>query len=167
MKVVNLTKGRLAYVDDKDYEAVSEFSWQAQKIKTGWVVKRGVWDPDRGNNRSQSLGVFLLRPPPGLRVDHRDGDPFNNQRANLRLCTKTENDRAFRRKAVGKSSRFRGVSWWAQRAKWRSVLETNGRQFHLGTFDREEDAARAYDAAAKQHFGEFAHLNLTGHVVLS
>jgi len=159
MKVLLLTKGMTASVDDADFPEVSRFSWQAQRIKKGWVVKRGIWDPVRKNNRNESLGVFLLRPPPGMRVDHRDGNPFNNQRSNLRVCTKTENDRAFRNKAEGKTSRFRGVCWHAQRNRWRASIETAGHNYHLGVFFREEDAAHAYDTAARKHFGQFAHLN--------
>jgi len=158
MKTLLLTQGLTASVDDTDFSEVSKFSWQAQRIKNGWVVKRGIWDPHKKNNRSESLGAFLMRPPPGMRVDHKDGNPFNNKRDNLRICTKIENDRAFRNKAKGKSSKFRGVSRHRNFC-WRAVLEKGGHQFHLGVFSREEDAARAYDAVAKQHFGEFAHLN--------
>jgi hypothetical protein len=159
MKAVLLTRGLVAFVDDGDYSEVSRFSWQAQQIKNGWVVKRGIWDSKKKNNRSESLGVFLMRPPPGMRVDHKDGNPFNNLRDNLRLCTKTQNDRSFRRKGSGKSSRFRGVSWHSQRRCWRAVIESAGENIYLGIFDQEDDAGRAYDAAARQHFGEFAHLN--------
>ena len=159
MKEIYLTRGKIAFVDEDDFRRANQFSWQAQKIQNGWIVKRGIWDATTRNNRSQSLASFLLNLPTGIRADHIDGNPFNNSRKNLRVCTKTENDRAFRRKAAGKSSRFRGVCWRSRQSRWTAQIESAGVYIHIGSFQKEEDAAHAYDAKAKELFGEFSHLN--------
>jgi hypothetical protein len=61
----------------------------------------------------------------------------------------------------GKSSRFKGVSWDAQRGSWQAKVGINGKTTHLGRFADEEDAARAYDAAAVAAFGAYARTNFT------
>jgi hypothetical protein len=60
----------------------------------------------------------------------------------------------------GGISRYKGVS--RNREKWQARIKVDGKQSHLGIFTDEEDAARAYDAAARELFGEFAYLNFGG-----
>lgn len=161
MRRIQLTRGFFATVDDYDFLRVNQFSWQARKCGRGWVASRSVWDPVKKSYRTQPLSVFILEALAGTLIDHVSGNPFDNRRANLRLCTVMENNRAFRRKSAGKSSRFRGVCWDKSRARWEAKIKTGGRTSHLGRFDQEEDAARAYDAAATQLFGDFACLNFS------
>jgi hypothetical protein len=89
-------------------------------------------------------------------VDHINGDTLDNRRANLRVCTKSENNRN-RRKLHPTTSRFKGV--YKNTKPWIALIECNGKQFVLGRFASEEEAALAYDKAAKEHFGSFARLN--------
>lgn len=81
-------------------------------------------------------------------IDHRDGNGLDCRKENLRPASKGSNLRAFCRKAPGKTSRFRGVSWDKSREKWRAVIETAGIHFHLGRFKNELNAAQAYDKKA-------------------
>ena len=157
MKSFTLPTGQLVLVDDSDFEQVVEYRWHLHQTKTGAKVRRGVYDPRIQNNRSQSLGSFLLNPPAGYIVHHKDGNPLNNQRRNLVVCTRTENNRAFRRKSRGKSSEFRGVC--RHQCRWMARIFIGGRGIFLGSFDIESAAAMAYDIAANKHFGEFAQLN--------
>lgn len=161
MKRLSLTRGLFATVDDCDFDRVSQFKWQAHKKKSGWLVKRGVYDPAKKNNHAQPLSVFVLEAPVGTIIDHENGNPFDNSRGNLRVCTRLENNRAFRRKSEGKSSRFRGVCWLKNNACWCARIHVLGKGIHLGVFDYEADAALAYDTAARHHFGRFAHLNFS------
>lgn len=152
MKTVPLTGGGEFLVDDDDYAWVSERSWYAQgSYVYTWVDGENI-----------ALHRLLVGAGEGEVVDHRDGDGRNNQRANLRRCSQSNNQHN-RRKHCTSSSRFKGVSWNKQARRWVGHLEqrVDGKrlQFHLGSFDSEEAAARAYDAKALERFGEFARLN--------
>jgi hypothetical protein len=110
-----------------------------------------------------ALHRLLLQAPAEFHVDHRDGDPLNNRLANLRLCTHSQNQA--NRPAMGGASRFKGVATARGcRNRWRAQIQQQRadgtfRRVCLGQFESEEDAARAYDAAALLKYGEFARLN--------
>lgn len=95
--------------------------------------------------------------PPGKQIDHINGDRADNRIANLRLCDRTGN----RRNSVGSREGYKGVRFRAVTGKWEAAIHPSGRNIHLGTFDTAEAAARAYDAAARQHYGEFARPNFS------
>lgn len=156
MKEIPLTQGKVALVDDADFEAVNAFKWCAHKHKHLFHALRKL-PRVNGTQKTLYLHTFLL---PGVgRIDHRDGDGLNNQRFNIRPATHKENQRAFRRKKPGLSSMFRGVSWHKKHHKWVAQIRVDGKLKHAGYFNAEEDAARAYDIAARGHFGDFASLN--------
>lgn len=91
-------------------------------------------------------------------IDHINRDPSDNRISNLRLATRSQN--LANKKAAGGSSEFKGVSYHCQRQRWRATIK----DVHLGLFDTEEEAARAYDNAALNLYGEFAGLNFAGAV---
>ena len=93
-------------------------------------------------------------------VDHINGDVLNNTRANLRVCTGNENKKNRRFKMPGTSSKYRGVFFEKANSSWRVQISTGGHtKKHIGCFKLPVLAAKAYDDAAKEHFGEFANLN--------
>lgn len=92
-----------------------------------------------------------------VEIDHINLDGFDNRIENLRECSHRENTRNTWRKK--KTSGFLGVSWCGSKNRWSANIQPDGRKVFLGRFDSEVEAARAYDAAAAQHFGEFARLN--------
>ena len=92
------------------------------------------------------------------RVDHVDGNGLNNQRSNLRPTTQAQN-LANQLKRLGVTSKFKGVCWRDRPSPWRATITVDGRQRGLGSFADEEQAARAYDAAALDLFGDRARLN--------
>lgn len=141
-----------AKVDAADFELVASRKWYA-------VTRRGITYAECCTPVQQMMHRLVMGDAPkGMVVDHINGDPLDNRRVNLRFCTQSENSK----NRVGVSSNpsgFKGVSWKSGCGKWRARLMVNRQELALGLFDRAEDAARAYDAAAKEHFGEFAKLN--------
>ncbi|MBU0846652.1 HNH endonuclease [Patescibacteria group bacterium] len=157
MREIKLTRGKVALVDEADFGWLSQWSWNSRPNHGIWYARRGARDGDKKNTvlmHRQIMGAWS-----GQRVDHRDGNGLNNQRKNLRFCTSTQNH-ANRRKLSGCSSKYKGVCWHKQRGKWVAYIKIYGKSSHLGLFANEEDAARAYNNAAIERFGEFAKLNI-------
>lgn len=100
---------------------------------------------------------FLHRLEAQTLVDHRDGNPDNNVHTNLRWASPSENNANQRPRAA--SSTYKGVCFHKRSGKWQAQIMKNGINKQLGLFDDEASAARAYDAAARELFGEFALLN--------
>lgn len=153
MKEIALTKGFVAIVDDSDFKSVSALCWHASTRKQRTYAARKIRRAD-GSRGTQYLHQFLF--PEAKEVDHWDGDGLNNQRGNLRPCTRSQNVRGFRRKPSGTHSQYRGVTWHFGAGKWVAQTRVNGKHIHLGYFSNEQDAAVAYDTAAVRIFGEFA-----------
>lgn len=150
---IPLTQGRVATIDFEDLDKARGHKWYAKRYKQRTYAARNVRGSDGSRN---TLFLHTVLMPGAPKVDHRDGEGLNNRRDNLRSATQQQNQRAFRRKS-GATSKFRGVS--ASGPQWRAVIYVDRVQHFLGRFDREEDAARAYDVAARQHFGEFSSPN--------
>jgi hypothetical protein len=92
-----------------------------------------------------------------MEIDHINGDGLDNRRENLRICNHQQN--SGNQGPRGGSSRFKGVCWHKNHRIWAAFIGIDFKQKHLGHFHTEEEAARAYDVAALEHFGEFAKLN--------
>lgn len=162
MAQIKLSQGKIALVDDIDFERLNRWKWCARKCqfknRTVWYAMR----TDYINGKLQQRTVYLhkeVAKTMGLKeVDHRDGDGLNNQRQNLRPVTRQQNmHNGFKRS--GCSSMFKGVSWDKESEKWRASIRVNKKLRHLGFFADERDAAGVYNKAAIQFFGEFARPN--------
>ncbi len=154
---VPLTQGLEAVVDLADLALVEGRNWCAARRRRTWYAVTGV--PTTSDWTKILMHRVIMGCQPGdPRIDHRDGDGLNNRRANLREATETQN-LANSRPRDGGTSGFKGVYWSKQRQYWVAQVGVNGQKRHLGIFHSEEAAARAYDAAAIETFGEFAQLN--------
>lgn len=94
----------------------------------------------------------------GELVDHINHNTLDNRKGNLRNCTHSENH-GNEYAAPGKTSKYKGVSKHTQTGRFRACIKHQRKYIHLGYFKKEKEAARAYDKAAKEHFGGFAYLN--------
>ena len=101
---------------------------------------------------------LILNAMKGMDVDHINHDGLDNRRSNLRLCTRSENLR--NQRALRSSTGLKGIHL-DKRGRWTAYIKPNAQKSHkfLGYFDNAIDAAVAYDAAARQHYGEFARTN--------
>ena len=151
---IKLTKGKVAIVDDEDYEELSRYSWQAAKSYRVWYAQRSV----RVDGRMLTIRMHcqLLKWYKG--IDHRNGDGLDNRRKNLRRATQSKNMQNVRKRS-GVTSRYLGVSWDRVNSKWVARARVAGKQANLGRFTEEIEAAAAYDRAVRKHHGPGARTN--------
>jgi hypothetical protein len=158
MKEIPLTQGKVALVDDEDYEWLSQWKWlYVRSTNDLGYAARSQW---LGNGKYKTIFMHraILGAQKGHKVDHWDVNGLNNQRHNLRLATDSQNTCNQRKHRDGKSH-YKGVHWDKHAAKWRATIGWRGHWKHLGLFLNEEDAARAYNVGAREYHGEFARLN--------
>jgi len=149
-RYILLNQGRFVIVDSADYEKLIQHNWFV-KISPEYAVRRG-------KGKTIYMHNEVMQPQAGFLVDHKDRDSLNNSRTNLRVATRSQNN-CNRKKRQGCSSKYRGVHFHKGSGKWLVNINFENKCIFLGQFDNEEDAARAYDEAAKVYHGEFAVLN--------
>lgn len=146
---IHLPNGMLAMISVKDVLLVKELCW-------GGLCGGG------GNYVRSSSGIYLHRLILGVvrdrtrQVDHRDGNPLNNRRSNLRIKSRSANIQKSRR-APGKSG-YRGV-WSPRKGVFAARLTVDRKMIHLGEFSSLEEAAAAYNRAARKYYGKDAMTN--------
>lgn len=154
MKEIQLTNNKTSFVDDEVYEIIKHLKWYCRKTCNIAFTKV------KYNNKWCSIDmhrfIFGLKKRCKFEVDHIDHNTLNNTYENLRLCKHSDNVK--NRLSYG-LSKYLGVSYWKRTNKWKAQIGYNKNQHHLGLFENEIDAAKAYDNAAKIHHGEFANLN--------
>lgn len=154
-KEIQLTQGKVALVDDEDFEWLNQWKWHAHERHN---IFYAVCSSRIDGKVSKKMHRQILNPGNDLQVDHIDGNGLNNQRINLRLCSHAQNIYN-RGKLKSNTSGYIGVSWNKAKKKWSARTERNGKVFFLGYYENADDAAKAYDRHAKEFRGEFARTN--------
>ena len=157
MREIQLVQGHVALVDDEDYESISAYKWYANII-TRVDGSFSVY-VQRNMKKPRSLHRFIMDAPADMEVDHINGNPLDNRRTNLRICSRSENMQN-QRHQTGGTSKFKGVYWSKHTRKWRAQISINWKKKHLGLFETEQEAALAYNVAALELHGEFARINV-------
>jgi hypothetical protein len=154
MRQIPLVNGRgVTYVSDEDYNLYSGQPWY---LSSKGYAQGYIWD-ETGKRHTVFLHRLVAGTPEGLETDHQDGDRLNNTRENLRVVTPLENNKNRSAPKNKKHSRYKGVT--RSGSRWQATIVADRARLYIGTFDIEEDAARAYDAFAIQHHSEYARLN--------
>jgi hypothetical protein len=156
MKQIELTQGKVALVDDEDFEWLNKWKWCSQNSGRKTYAMRSVYIGKK--HFTVRMHREITKANKGQEVDHKDHNGLNNQRNNLRICSHREN--MFNERArQNTTSKYKGVYYEKLIGKWRPQINILGKVIHLGSFESEVQAATVYDLAAKKHFGEFACLN--------
>lgn len=148
-------EGKFVLFDEEDLPLVKQYRWTG--MSNGWGTYAKACAP--GKRTILMHRMILGITSPNVYADHINHDTLDNRRSNLRIATPSQNAYNSRASSNGKSSRFKGVTWVRRRGRWQAYICISGKHRHLGYFWNEVDAARAYDAAAQEFFGEFALTN--------
>jgi hypothetical protein len=154
---IKLTKGKVALVSEQDYHMLTQHKWSYD----GRYARASIYYKDVRMHRliMQAPLAQAAAKELEVEVDHINGDKLDNRRENLRLVTKSQNQH---NKPSCNSRKYKGVSREKSRRKWKAQIHFNNKDLFLGHFDTDHEAARAYNAAARIHFGDHARFNIIG-----
>ena len=150
---------RFALIDPEDFEWAMQYNWALNHGRSNkrYVVRA---NPSGIKPKTPSLHRDLMNPPVGMQVDHINGNPLDNRKTNLRICTRHQNVMN-NSKRSGTHSIYKGVGFnkSSKRNPWTAHIRFNNITTHLGVFPTQELAAARYDQEATKVFGAFAKLN--------
>ena len=139
MKEIPLTQGKVALVDDEDYETLIEYTWCVSNEKCTSYAARAT--SRKVGHKKIRMHRYILNAAVGQIVDHIDGNGLNNQKSNLHFVTSRGNLQNLHCK---KTSKYPGVYRVNRKHRWASQITIGGRIKYLGLFPTEEDAFIAY-----------------------
>ena len=152
---IPLTRGKFAIVDQIDYEKLKNYKWHASKGGHSFYAVHGWRKKDKYFSLPMHRKIIVA--PPDKFVDHINHNGLDNRRANLRIVSPQQNHWNARKSLGAFTSRYKGVC--RKSDKWLAHIMYLKKNICIGCFDDEESAAKAYDAKAKELFGEYACLN--------
>lgn len=155
-KEILLTQGKIAIVDDEDYDRLMQYKW-CYSSTIGYAVSRERID---GVKHSLLMHRMVMNAPKELVTDHINMNKLDNRKVNLRLCTRSENNRNMSPTRLNNKSGYKGVYKPRDSEKWACNIRKDNVSRYLGVFESKHDAARMYNFWAIDMFGEFANLNI-------
>lgn len=164
MKEIKLTQGQVTIVCDCHAHLLEGYKWQAAystRTHSFYAVRKArVPEMLCGAPRTISMHTVVNGTPRGFLTDHKNHNTLDNRCENLRTATHSQNNRNRNKRTPQNSTcSYKGVSWNKRDRKYQVHITIKNKKRHVGYFDSEEDAARAYDEAARKQYGEFASLN--------
>lgn len=148
-EIILINSDKVALVDDEDYMFVALYVWRLHKGYARMSTKPHLY---LHKIISKRMGFILD-------TDHKDRNRLNNLRENLREATNQQNQGNTTKRNGEYSSKYKGVMWHKRDKIWCAYISINNKMKYLGSFEVEEDAAKAYNTAALDNRGEFACLN--------
>jgi AP2 domain len=145
-------------IDTVDYPLVKDNRWHILKV-SDLMYAISVLTKEAGGKPGAAILLHRLIVPGFEFIDHKNRNGLDDRRQNLRPALRFENHGNIKKPRHGKTSKFKGVCWDKSCNKFVATISIKNRDVKLGRFISEEDAARAYNVAAKEHFGEFANPN--------
>lgn len=155
--IIPLTQGEFAIIDPEDFDRVSKLTWHLldQKIISKYAITNIKIN---GKNTTMRMHRFIMNAHESIKYDHINGNGLDNRKSNLRVCTPSQNTMNAPPQRNG-TSKFKGVFWDNQKNKWACKIKFNGKSIHIGFYNNEIDAAKAYDLNAIEYFKNFARPN--------
>jgi hypothetical protein len=156
-RYIPLTHNLNAIVDVEDFERVSQHNWHAL-----WNKTSHSYYARRSAKPSILMQRFILGYVGPKDIDHENRNSLDNRRKNLRICTRSQNGHNSGNYSHNTTG-LKGVHWNKLEHRWKSQIRVNGKHIYLGGgFISAEEAAKAYDEAARKYYGEFAVVNFPG-----
>ena len=155
---IRLTRGKYAIVDPEDFVRLNQYRWYCSQ--SNYAVRATSKKSGKGPKQVEIFMHKIVCPPPkGMISDHINRNRLDNRKANLRPATWTQN--AWNRISVRKTgkTRYNGIRYYKDTKKWQVRLMINGCRLSLGCYADEQEAAKAYDLAARKYRREYAVLN--------
>jgi hypothetical protein len=156
---IPLGEGIYTIVDEDVFYRLSHYKWHLKGCKANKFYAIADVKIGPGRTRVVSLHREIMNNPKGFIVDHLNNNSLDNRKDNLRPATRSQNRQNAPKRKKNASSQFLGVSFHKEEKKYRARISIKGKRIHLGKFDNEIDAAKAYDAAARKYYGEHARVN--------
>lgn len=167
-KRIKLTRGKVAIVDEDDFERLCGYSWHYEgsskkQYASRKIYVKGTYKIGKKQKTIRMHTDVMGVPPKGYVIDHINGNSLDNRKSNLRICLFSQNAKNQKNRTHYKgkkcSSIYKGVSWHKKSKKWIAYIMVDYKCIYLGTFSDEKEAGKEYNKNASIYFGEFARLN--------
>jgi len=158
MREIHLTRGQSTIVDDEDYDSLIQWKWFAHLNPSNSFYATRSSPRNPGPRGLIWMHRVIMKCPDGMYIDHINKNTLDNRKANLRICTKSQNA-ANSKLRIDNKYGYKGVRYHKKNKNYNAYIRHNGKDIHIGCYNSIIEAALAYDNKAIELFGEFARIN--------